>query len=66
MNMAQMAQRWVLDFPAVTTIITGATRKEQVEWNTAVSQLPPLSPELHQIQATFYQNKVTNYIRGPY
>ncbi|MEZ4593693.1 MAG: aldo/keto reductase [Chloroflexota bacterium] len=66
MTMAQMAQRWVLDFPAVTTVITGATRAEQVVWNTAVSQLPPLSPELHQTLATFYQQKVTDHIRGPY
>lgn len=66
MTMAQMAQRWVLDFPAVTTVITGATRTEQVAWNTAVSQLPPLSSDLHQILATFYQEKVTNHIRGPY
>jgi aryl-alcohol dehydrogenase-like predicted oxidoreductase len=66
MTMAQMAQRWVLDFPAVTTVITGASRAEQVVWNTAVSQLPPLSPDLHQTLATFYQQKVTAHIRGPY
>lgn len=65
-TMAQMAQRWVLDFPAVTTVITGATRAEQVVWNTAVSQLPSLSPDLHQTLSTFYQTKVTNHIRGPY
>jgi aryl-alcohol dehydrogenase-like predicted oxidoreductase len=66
MTLAQMAQRWVLDFPAVTTIITGASRAEQVVGNTAVSQLPPLSPELHQTLATFYQSNVTDHIRGPY
>ncbi|MCC6604056.1 MAG: aldo/keto reductase [Anaerolineae bacterium] len=66
LTMAQMAQRWVLDFPAVTTVITGATRAEQVVGNTAVSQLPPLSPELHQTLATFYQTHVTDHIRGPY
>ncbi|MCL4261665.1 MAG: aldo/keto reductase [Anaerolineae bacterium] len=66
MTMAQFAQRWILDFPAVTTIITGATRVSQVEANTAVSQLPPLSPELHQQVAAFYQTKVHEHIRGPY
>jgi aryl-alcohol dehydrogenase-like predicted oxidoreductase len=65
-TLAQMAQRWVLDFPAVTTIITGASRAEQVVGNTAVSQLPPLSPDLHQTLATFYQTQVTDHIRGPY
>lgn len=66
MTMAQFAQRWILDFPAVTTIITGATRVSQVEANTAVSQLPPLSPELHQQLAAFYQTRVHEHIRGPY
>lgn len=66
MTMAQFAQRWILDFPAVTTIITGATRVSQVTANTAVSQLPPLSPELHQQLAAFYQANVHDHIRGPY
>jgi aryl-alcohol dehydrogenase-like predicted oxidoreductase len=66
MTMAQMAQRWVLDFPAVTTIITGATRAEQVVGNTAVSQLSPLPTDLHHTLATFYQAQVTDHIRGPY
>ncbi len=66
MTMAQFAQRWILDFPAVTTIITGATKVSQVESNTAVSTLPPLSPELHHELAAFYQAKVHDHIRGPY
>jgi len=66
MTMAQFAQRWVLDFPAVTTIITGATKVSQVESNTAVTDLPPLSPELHQRLVDFYQAKVHAHIRGPY
>ncbi|MBX3055036.1 MAG: aldo/keto reductase [Anaerolineae bacterium] len=66
MTMAQFAQRWILDFPAVTTIITGATKVSQVAANTAVSQLPPLSPELHQQLAAFYQANVHDHIRGPY
>lgn len=66
MTMAQFAQRWILDFPAVTTIITGATKVSQVESNTAVTHLPPLSPELHQKLTTFYQSKVHAHIRGPY
>jgi len=66
MTMAQMAQRWILDFDAVTTVITGATRMEQVVGNTAVSPLPHLSPELHQQLANFYKQEVAAYIRGPY
>jgi aryl-alcohol dehydrogenase-like predicted oxidoreductase len=66
MTMAQFAQRWILDFPAVTTIITGATKVSQVTSNTAVTNLPPLPPELHQKLAAFYQSKVHAHIRGPY
>ncbi len=66
MSMAQFAQRWVLDHPAVTTVITGATKISQVESNTAVSELPPLSPETHQQLTTFYKEKVHDNIRGPY
>ncbi|HRQ39287.1 MAG TPA: aldo/keto reductase [Chloroflexota bacterium] len=66
MTMAQFAQRWILDYPAVTTIITGATKVSQVETNTAVSNLSPLSPELHQQLAAFYQANVHDHIRGPY
>lgn len=66
MTMAQFAQRWILDFPAVTTIITGATKVSQVESNTAVTHLPPLSAKLHQQLAEFYRTKVHTHIRGPY
>lgn len=66
MTMAQFAQRWILDHPAVTTVITGATKVSQVESNTAVTNLTPLSPEIHQQLTTFYQDKVHDNIRGPY
>ena len=66
MSMAQFSQRWILDHPAVTTVITGASKISQVESNTAVSNLPPLSPETHQQLTTFYQAKVHDNIRGPY
>ncbi|MDP0499135.1 MAG: aldo/keto reductase [Verrucomicrobiota bacterium JB022] len=65
-TMAQFAQRWILDQPSVTTIITGASRPDQVVANAAVSHLPPLSPTLHAQLATFYQQRVVQHIRGPY
>jgi len=65
-TMAQMAQRWILDHPAVTTVITGASRPMQVTANAGVSELPPLPPELHNSLWEFYQNEVKNHIRGPY
>jgi aryl-alcohol dehydrogenase-like predicted oxidoreductase len=66
LGMAQMAQRWILDHPAVTTVITGASRPAQVTANSSVSALPPLTPELHARLRCFYQDKVRGHIRGPY
>lgn len=42
-TMAQLALRWILEFPAVTCAIPGAKRPAQVTDNIAASDLPPLS-----------------------
>jgi len=42
-TMAQLALRWILEFPAVTCAIPGAKRPAQVAENIAASDLPPLS-----------------------
>lgn len=65
-TMAQMAQRWILDHDAVTTVITGASRVDQVGQNASVSALPPLAPELRIRLRQFYDNSVASQIRGPY
>jgi len=41
--LAQLALRWILEFPAVTCAIPGAKRPAQVAENIAASALPPLS-----------------------
>jgi aryl-alcohol dehydrogenase-like predicted oxidoreductase len=64
MSPAQMALRWILDQPAVTTVIAGATRPEQVVENAAVSALPPLPTGLHHRLADFYETEVREHIRG--
>ena len=64
MTMAQMALRFILDFDAVTTVIPGATRVEQVIENTSVASLPPLSDELHARLKKFFDAKVVGCIRG--
>lgn len=66
MTMAQMALRWVLDFDAVSVVIPGARNLSQVRDNAAVSDMPPLSPELHNRLKTFYEEEVKDSIRGPY
>jgi aryl-alcohol dehydrogenase-like predicted oxidoreductase len=42
-TLAQLALRWILEFPAVTCAIPGAKRPEQVAENLAASDLKPLS-----------------------
>lgn len=66
LSMAQMALRWCLDFPAVTTIIPGATRPDQARANAAVAGLPPLSAELHVALREFCNGQVAQHVRGPY
>lgn len=65
-SMVDLALRWILDFEAVTTIIPGASRPEQVAGNVRASDLPRLSPELHGLLRDFYETEVKGLIRGPY
>src|SRR5690606_36568828 len=53
-TMAQMAMRWILDHPAVTTIIPGASSAAQVIENARVSELTPLPESLHKELREFY------------
>ena len=46
--MAQAALKFVLDQPAVSTVIPGIRNVEQAEANCGVSDLPPLAPALVQ------------------
>ncbi len=66
MTMAQFSQRWILDHPAVSTVITGASTANQARDNASVSALPPLSSEMHANLAEFYQESVHEHIRGVY
>ena len=65
-SMVQLAQRWILDYPAVSVIIPGATSLEQAKQNASASDLPPLSPDLHQQLEDYYRSEVEPFIRGPY
>ncbi len=64
LSMADLAQRWILDHEAVTTVITGASRPEQAAANARVSSLDPLSAELHERLGRFFTDEVAPHIRG--
>ncbi len=66
LTMPQMAQRWILDFDAVTVVIPGASRPGQVKENVSVSDLSPLGAGLHEKLKEYYRQRVSGLIRGPY
>jgi aryl-alcohol dehydrogenase-like predicted oxidoreductase len=66
MTMAQMALRWILDHPAVSVVIPGASRPEQVRANVDAAAVAPLPPALHDALAGVYRAHVRDWIRGPY
>ena len=65
MSMAQMAMRWILDHAAVSTVIAGASRPEQVLANAATSGLAPLSDALHGRLGAFFRERVRDRIVVP-
>lgn len=64
MLLAQLALRWILDHPAVSSVIPGASKADQVSQNVQVASLEPLDKSLHQQLADFYQQQVKPHIRG--
>jgi len=66
MTMAQMALRWILDHPAVSVVIPGASSPAQVQGNVEASNVAPLPAQLHTALAQVYRDNVREFIRGPY
>jgi aryl-alcohol dehydrogenase-like predicted oxidoreductase len=64
MTLANVALRWILDQPAVSTIIAGVTRPDQLKANAAVSRMDPLEPALVEKLKDFYVEKVRSEVRG--
>jgi len=65
-SMTEMALRWILDFDAVSVVIPGATKVEQVKTNAGVSDLPELSDKIHSDLATLYREEIAESVRGAY
>jgi len=66
MTLGQMALRWILDFDAVTVVIPGSKSPAQVQDNASASHLPKLPKSLHNKLSGFYNEKITQHIRGKY
>lgn len=63
-SMADLAQRWILDHAAVTSVITGCSRPEQVGQNARVSDLPALPATVHTHLRAWWGARVRSVVRG--
>jgi len=61
-TLAQLALRWILEFPAVTCAIPGAKRPAQVAENIAASDLKPLSPATLKKIGTLYHSQIRPWV----
>ncbi|MEW5871637.1 MAG: aldo/keto reductase [Chloroflexota bacterium] len=62
MTLPEMALRFILNHPAVSTIIPGMRKEQHVRTNIACSTAGPLSQELHQsLCAHRWERKPTNW-----
>lgn len=62
--MTHLALRWILDHPAISTVIAGVSRPEQLADNVAAGARAPLPVSLMTELADFYANKVRPNVRG--
>ena len=62
--LAHFALRWLLDHPAVSTIIAGVSKPSQLIDNVEASKRDPLTPELGEELADWYRRKVRPQVRG--
>ncbi len=62
--MAHIAIRWLLDHPAVSTIIAGVTKPAQLRDNVEATRRDPLGERLHEKLRGWYDERVKPAIRG--
>jgi aryl-alcohol dehydrogenase-like predicted oxidoreductase len=65
-DLAANAIRWILDHPAITTVIPGATKVSQVANNMSASSLPPIAEDVMKKLRKLYDSKIKTAIRGQY
>lgn len=61
---AQLALRWVIQQPGVTTVIPGARRPDQVQQNASAADLPPLSDAELAAIADLYDRRIRAQVHG--
>src|SRR5215203_584742 len=61
---AQLALRWVIDQPGVTTVIPGARNPEQARGNAAAADLSPLAPEQQDTLREVYDDDIAEHVQN--
>jgi aryl-alcohol dehydrogenase-like predicted oxidoreductase len=61
-TMAQFALRWILDHPAVTTVIPGARNPDQARANAAAADLSPLDAATHDAVRRVYEERIAPHV----
>ncbi|MGZ4593729.1 MAG: aldo/keto reductase [Actinomycetes bacterium] len=59
---AQLALRWIVDQPGVSTVIPGARNAEQARSNAAAADLPPLSDEVQSALRDIYDEDIRQHV----
>jgi aryl-alcohol dehydrogenase-like predicted oxidoreductase len=57
-TLTQLALRWILDHPAVSTVIPGAKTSDQAHGNAAASGLAPLTEATHRSIEELYRERI--------
>ena len=61
---AQLALRWIIEQPGVTTVIPGARSPEQARANAAAAKLPPLSEETLAAIRDLYDRRIKDQVEN--
>ncbi|MBO1752181.1 aldo/keto reductase [Actinotalea sp. BY-33] len=61
---AQLALRWIVDQPGVTTVIPGASRPDQARANAAAADLAPLTEEQQAALQRIYDERIREHVHG--
>lgn len=59
---AQLALRWIVDQPGVTTVIPGASRPDQARANAAAADLAPLTVEQQEALRRVYDERIREHV----
>ena len=62
--LSQLALRWLLDHPAVSSIIAGVSKPAQLVDNVAAARLPPVPEALDEQLQAYYSERGRGTIRG--